>query len=281
MAIAKHLVGRVGEIDAFDRLLADLDRGKPAAIELVGEPGIGKTRVLAELGARADARAKLVLTGSASELEQDFPFGVFVDALDDYVRGLEPHRLEALGDDVRTELAVVFPSLSGFALGSEPAFQYDRYRSYRAVRKLLELLAVGTPVVLVLDDLHWADPASEELLGTLLRRPPLAPVLIALAVRPRQVSERLSSALARARPRIRNGVDPPRAHSSLSSSSCFPHSYVRPRGRARPRVAARPARSCPSETRIGGSTVMSQIDAAAASILTLRAASSADAVPLR
>src|SRR5262249_20121574 len=54
------------------------------------------------------------------------------------------------------------------------------------------------PVVLVLDDVHWADPASVELLGALLHRPPAAHVLIALAVRPRQMGERLSAALERA-----------------------------------------------------------------------------------
>ena len=70
------------------------DRGRSAALLLLGEPGIGKTRLLAELAARADARGLLVLAGSASELERDLPFWVFVDALDEYVEGLEPQRLD-------------------------------------------------------------------------------------------------------------------------------------------------------------------------------------------
>jgi DNA-binding NarL/FixJ family response regulator len=164
----------------------------------VGEPGIGKSRLLAELCERAGAGDKLVVSGSASELEQDLPFGVFVDALDEYVHSLEPHRLEALDEDVRSELAAVFPSLSALATEGTQTLQHERYRSYRAVRKLLELLTADRPLVLVLDDLHWADPASVELLGALLRRPPAAPVLLALALRPRQVPERLSSAIARA-----------------------------------------------------------------------------------
>jgi ATP/maltotriose-dependent transcriptional regulator MalT len=193
-----HLVGRAEEMSSLDRLLADLDQGRSAATLVVGEPGIGKTRLLGELAARADARGHLVLSGSASELERDLPFSVFVDALDEYVRGLDRNRFAALDDDVRTELAHVLPSLTALATGRHLAPQHERYRSHRAVRSLLEQLASTQPLVLVLDDLHWADSASIELLGALLRRQPAAPVLFALAVRPRQVPERLSTALERA-----------------------------------------------------------------------------------
>src|SRR3954463_14855230 len=189
-------------MSSLDQVLADLDRSRSAALLLVGEPGIGKTRLLAELAARADAQGQLVLSGSASELERDLPFSVFVDALDEYVRGLERHRLDALDDDVRTELAHVFPSLTAPASGPHGPLQHERYRSHRAVRELLEQLASTQPLVVVLDDLHWTDSASVELLGALLRPPPPPPpaaaVLFALAVRPRQVPERLSAALVRA-----------------------------------------------------------------------------------
>jgi ATP/maltotriose-dependent transcriptional regulator MalT len=193
-----QLVGRVEEMSSLDQLLPELDQGRSAAILLVGEPGIGKTRLLAELGARADARGHLVLSGSASELELDLPFSVFVDALDEYVRGLDRNQFGALDDDVRTELAHVFPSLTTLVTGRQAASQHERYRSHRAVRSLLEQLASTRPLVLVLDDVHWADSASIELLGALLRRPPATPVLLALAVRPRQVADRLSAALERA-----------------------------------------------------------------------------------
>ena len=84
--LAEPLVGRAEELRALDRSLSRL----PGAIELVGEPGIGKTRLLAELERIADDRGHLVLSGSAAELERDLPFWVFVDALEDYVRGLPP-----------------------------------------------------------------------------------------------------------------------------------------------------------------------------------------------
>src|SRR4051794_28266679 len=198
MAGATHLVGRASELGSVDRLLLEVVRGRSAALELVGEPGIGKTRLLAELGVRADAGGPLALGGGAANPGLDLPFWVFVDALDEYVHGLDPHRLDDLDGDVRAELATVFPSLSALATGRRTAIQHERYRSHRAVCVLLEMLAETQPVLLVLDDVHWADPASVELLAALLHRPPTAQVLVALAVRPRQMGERLSASLERA-----------------------------------------------------------------------------------
>jgi ATP/maltotriose-dependent transcriptional regulator MalT len=191
-------VGRANELDVLEQSLDALERGPGSAIELVGEPGIGKTRLLSELATRAERRGHLVLSGSASELEREFPFSVFVDALDEYVESLGAERLSALDDDVLAELSHVLPSLAALASGRTVALQQERYRSHRAVRALLEQLAQTSPLVLVLDDFHWADSASVELLGALLRRPPAAAVIIAVALRPRQTPERLAAALERA-----------------------------------------------------------------------------------
>src|SRR6266545_7866355 len=133
--VAEHLVGRVDEVGSIERLLDGLDGGRPGAIELAGEPGIGKTRLLRELAARAEARGHLVLSGAASELEHDLPFSLFVDALNEYVGGLEPKRLGVLDGQVQAELAHVFPSLWALAGGREAALQAERHRSHRAVRE--------------------------------------------------------------------------------------------------------------------------------------------------
>jgi DNA-binding CsgD family transcriptional regulator/tetratricopeptide (TPR) repeat protein len=188
-----RLVGRAAELELLDHALAELGRRRPGALLLAGEPGIGKTRLLAELQTRADAKRWLVLAGSASELERELPFWVFVDALDEYVQALEPGRLDAMDVDTRNELTHVLPSLPA---GAE--LPPERYRAYRAMRQLLEALAQPAPMLLVLDDVHWADPGSIDLLGALLRRPPDG-VLIAIAVRPRQLPERLQAPLERAR----------------------------------------------------------------------------------
>jgi DNA-binding CsgD family transcriptional regulator len=191
-------VGRTDELESLGQLLDELDGGKALAVELIGEPGIGKTRLLSELANLAEHRGHLVLCGSASELERELPFSVFVDALDEYVERLDRELLAGLDDDVQAELAHVLPSLSALAAGRSVALQHERYRSHRAVRILLERITQARPLVLVLDDLHWADSASAELLGALLRRPPAAAVLIAMALRPRHTQERFASALERA-----------------------------------------------------------------------------------
>jgi ATP/maltotriose-dependent transcriptional regulator MalT len=193
-----HFVGRADELSSLEWILDGLDRGCPGVIEVAGEPGIGKTRLLTELAARAGARGHLVLSGAASEFENDLPFSVFADALDEYVAGLAPGWLATLDGAIQAELAHVFPSLSALADGRPVSSQHERYRSHRAVRALLEHLAQTRPLVLVLDDFHWADPASVELLGALLRRPPAAAVLTAVALRPPQIPERLAITLERA-----------------------------------------------------------------------------------
>jgi ATP/maltotriose-dependent transcriptional regulator MalT len=196
---AEPLVGRGDVVRSLDGILDDADAGLSRAVELVGEAGIGKTRLLRELAVRADARGHLVLVGGATELERDLPFSAFVDALDPYVAGLESAAFDALDAQARTELAHVFPSLWALASGVEVVPQHERYRSHRAVRALLEQLAGTRPLVLVLDDLHWADPASVELINALLRRPPNAAVVMAFGRRPLAMSERLPAALEHAR----------------------------------------------------------------------------------
>ena len=191
-------VGRADELDCVEHVLDEVERGPPNAIEVGGEPGIGKTRLLAELGAHAELRGHLVLMGAASELERELPFSVFVHALDEYVASLDPGQLSTLGADVRAELAHVFPSLTTLRREGKLALQHERYRSHRAVRSLLEQLAETRPLMLVLDDFQWADSASVELLGALLRRPAAAAVLVAVAVRPCQLPKRLAVALERA-----------------------------------------------------------------------------------
>src|SRR3954453_9058111 len=196
--LTDQFVGRVEELGSFDHVLGEVDEGVASAIVLSGEPGMGKTRFLVEFARSADENGRLVLAGSASELERDLPFSVFVDALDEYLRGLGPARLAVLDEDVLTELSPVFPSLSALGTASGGASQHERYRSHRAVRALLEELAKTRPPALAPDAVPGPASAAVELLGALRRGPPATGVLIVLAARPHQIAERLSVAIERA-----------------------------------------------------------------------------------
>lgn len=189
-----RLVGRSGELELVERALGDVEAGRATLLHVSGDPGIGKTRLLVELERRAQERGHLVLVGRASELERDLPHAIFVDALDEYLRTVDQGWLTAADRDSDGELARIFPAVSPAPTSRQTVLD-ERYRVHRAVRTLLEQLAEPRPLVLLLDDLHWADPASVDLVGSLLRRPPHARVLVAFALRRRQAPSRLTTAL--------------------------------------------------------------------------------------
>ena len=143
--------------------------------------------------------------GRAAEFEQQLPFGAVVDALDDLVEALLPGLAEQLGAGTSALLAAVLPSVRAVSpgqareSGSGPGSDLtSRLRVYRAMRRLVEYLAAGAGLVLVLDDVHWADSASVELLDHLVRHPPRGRVLVAVAYRPAQASARLAALLGSA-----------------------------------------------------------------------------------
>ena len=174
-----HLVGRVHETAEIAAALSALRAREGGVLAFEGEAGIGKSRLLSHLTAAAEGC--IVLEARASEFEADLPYALFAEALDRHVsdRRIAPADPAAL--------ASILPSLDG---APAPA---DRHRTHRALRDLLERVATR-PLVLVLDDVHWADPASVDALAALIRRPPSAPVLVALAAREGQVPPALAGA---------------------------------------------------------------------------------------
>jgi len=176
------VVGRAAELQVFERALGLVDAGAWRAIGVLGEPGIGKSTLIAELGCLAAARGHLVLAGRVAELERDIPFGMWVDALDGHVSRDGAAALVGMADDQLAELAVALPAVRRVA-GVAPAVVVERHRVARAMRGLLERLAGACPVTILLDDSQWADPASADVIALLLHRPPAGAVLLALAAR--------------------------------------------------------------------------------------------------
>jgi DNA-binding CsgD family transcriptional regulator len=192
-----RLVGRRPELAALRTAVANLGPPGTRFVVVSGEPGIGKTRLLEELANRGGDAGHLVLTGHATELERDVPFGVWVDALDDHVAWLGADRLaRMLGDDL-AELSRVLPS-AGRATAVPVASPAERYRVHRAMGALLRAIAAPRPLLVLLDDVQRTDGASLELLEHLLRRPPRAAVLVGLAIPTAGVPRPLVGGLAAA-----------------------------------------------------------------------------------
>ena len=180
----RALVGRDNELAELEAALDRLAAGEPWLVQVVGEPGIGKSRLLAELCRRGEDRGYLVLDGRAAEFERDIPFGLIVDALNDYLASLEPAMLRALDGNPLRELVAIFPALlDEDSVPRRRGEGAERYRLHYAIRSVLERLTERQPMVLALDDVHWADAASVEMLTHLLRRF-RGPLLTAIAYRP-------------------------------------------------------------------------------------------------
>jgi DNA-binding CsgD family transcriptional regulator len=194
--LAQSLVGRDSELELLDRLLDEACAGSSRFVVVTGEPGIGKTSLLAELGRRAEERGCLVLDGRAAELESELPFGLVVDAFDAYLESLDARTYDRLAADELGELASVFPALRSLRSSSDgPGTAVERFRAHHAVRELMERLAARQPLALMLDDVHWSDGASVELIGHLLRRRPEAAVMVAAAFRTGQAGDAFAGAI--------------------------------------------------------------------------------------
>jgi DNA-binding CsgD family transcriptional regulator len=165
-------------------------------VRISGDPWSGKSGLLTALAGHAKARGWATACGAAGPLPGSLPFGVFSDALDDLLTSRHPALLDGFPKYHVSWLAGIYPALAQYSPDAAvPTDPSELRHLFHAVRALLERLSAGAPLLLVVDDLQWADPASVDLFTHLIRRPPDAPVLLVTALRPRQTAGDLLAAL--------------------------------------------------------------------------------------
>ncbi len=164
-----RLVGRAGELRRLLALLDEAAAGRPVVALVSGDAGVGKTRLVTELAARAREQGFTVLSGRCAELGDSVPYLPLADALRDATTGPGPaDRLrEALA--ARPILGRLLPDLGDASQPNGEESGLAQQQLFGAVLGLLAELARTSSVLLVLEDLHWADRSTRDLLTFLSR----------------------------------------------------------------------------------------------------------------
>ncbi len=163
-SVSPIFVGRQEELARLRSAFARTAAGEPQTVLIGGEAGIGKSRLVEEFTARLDA---IVAVGACIELGngEGVPFGPFAAAL----RSLDSRGLIDRESWEGRELARILPELGEAPARRQQEDEYARIRLFEAVQAALLKACAERPLVLVVDDLHWADRASRELFGYLAR----------------------------------------------------------------------------------------------------------------
>ncbi|WP_261818520.1 AfsR/SARP family transcriptional regulator [Nocardioides sp. OK12] len=181
--------GRLPELAELEAAWRRRDRG-PGLVALSGEPGIGKTRLAAEFAARCGARGARVLFGRCDETIA-VPYQPLMEMLQDYVDSCAPADLPSCLGRSPGPLVRLLPRLSTLLAAevvpgpaSDP--ETERYRLFEAVAEWLAHACETEPLLVVIDDLQWADEATLLLLRRLLRSPTPLPMVIVTTHRDRE-----------------------------------------------------------------------------------------------
>jgi len=188
-----EFVGRAAEIERLSHAFGRAVDRQPSAMLIAGEAGIGKTRLVTEFVERARAAGAQALVGGCLQLgETGLPYAPFVAAFRPLLRALPRGRLDELTGPGRAELSHLLPDLAPAAdgAGALPSGAASQARLFEVVLGFLRRLAEARPLVLVLEDVHWADASTRDLLSFLVRNVHDAPMLLVATYRSDELHRR-------------------------------------------------------------------------------------------
>jgi DNA-binding SARP family transcriptional activator len=190
---ATPIVGRQEELALLHRWLADLDRRSGGIVTIVGEAGIGKTRLIGETLRTAAERGAFALELRATPLDQGLPFAAVGEMLRPLLRNVPEYRLRQLPQFALAQIADLFPVLRERLpdLPELPDVPPEERRN-RQIDGLCELalaMARTLPLVVALDDAQWADDATLATVGRLARQASRRALLLILAYRADELSD--------------------------------------------------------------------------------------------
>jgi hypothetical protein len=183
------LVGRDAPVAQVHAALHQAEAGSGQLLAILGETGIGKSRLVEELVTHAAQDNCRILLGRAYESDQILLFGPFVDAFRADELARDAAVIQALGPAWRAELSALLPRFATPPGAPRLPEQVDYRRLFECIAQLLQQLSAREPLLLVLEDLHWADELSLRLLAFLGRRVQTERILVALTAREEELTD--------------------------------------------------------------------------------------------
>ena len=188
------LIGRGAEEARLESALDAAVDGRGSTVIVGGEAGIGKSRLVGRLADTARSRGATVLSGACLAAGSGaIPYAPFVEALRGLTRSVEPALLAALLGPARDEIARLLPEVAPRTQDASTRLEFDRAgqtRLFEAVLGVIERQARRGTVVLVIEDIQWADDGTRGLLGFLSRNLRQAPVLVLVTLRTDDLARR-------------------------------------------------------------------------------------------
>jgi predicted ATPase len=185
-------IGRSAELAQLDAALEAAAQGNPTTVLIGGDAGVGKTRLLATWNARALERGARVIAGGCLDLGETGPaYVAVVQAFRDLLGSLDPAALDELVGSERSTLGRVIPELAEDGntgrddAGLTPTAQT---RLFHALGRVLERAASDRPLVLELEDIHWADPSTRAFMLYFVANARAARILVIATFRAEETS---------------------------------------------------------------------------------------------
>ena len=198
--VSPVVIGRGAELTVLEEALHAARRGAGRCILIAGEAGVGKSRLLLEARKRALAEHFVVLQGNCFEQDLAFPYALWINALRSFLAWSSPSEAREQVGPLAAELVKLLPELSLTVPGTQasPALdpESEKRRLFEAVARFAVRLAAAGPLLLELEDLHWADETALELLQLVMQRAAGRPILLLATYRhdeqPRQLNHFLA-----------------------------------------------------------------------------------------
>jgi predicted ATPase/DNA-binding CsgD family transcriptional regulator len=200
--VSPVIIGREFELNALGQALHAAGRGKGHCIWIAGEAGVGKSRLLNELCQRAVGERFVVLQGHCFEQDISFPYSLWINALRDLFAWRDASEIDQLLGPLASELVKLLPELALILPAVEPTPALDpeseKRRLFEALARFATHLAAASPLLIVLEDLHWSDAASLDVLRAFTHRVADRPILLIATYRSDEQPPQLVGFLAQA-----------------------------------------------------------------------------------